>query len=46
MLSAGMEAKARETVVRFAWYVERAKVKKWNGGWGMAWRCDFLEGGW
>ena len=31
MLSAGMEAEARETVMRFAWYVERANVKEWNG---------------
>ena len=31
MLSAGMVNEARETVMRFAWYVERAKVKEWNG---------------
>ena len=36
MLSAGMEAKVRETVVRFAWYVEESK------GEGME-RCELLE---
>ena len=36
MLSAGMETKARETVVRFAWYVEESK------GEGME-RCELLE---
>ena len=31
MLGAGMVEEARETVMRFAWYVERAKMKEWNG---------------
>eukprot|EP00949_MAST-11_sp_MAST-11-sp1_P003683 g3683.t1 len=31
MLGASKVEEARETVMRFAWYVERAKVKEWNG---------------